>query len=219
MSDKRPEKPWTSRSDGGFRAKTVFVGLTREALAAFKTTEKAWINEQLTEILTRRKQACDLVKGLEASGLFRLKVGRTAFSTKAMEFYNGACTPGETYTTPEEKWLDEQEKQSHDETVKQSQIAYRDKAVCWLIARGKRYGHDFTVEGAIGLAEQIAFEEAVARQKTIWMWHGFEGQNCDGPCDGWNGVDQRCQCGNRRVSWTQGDGHTFEHPSVYGEAY
>ena len=48
---KRPEKPWTSRLE--YQAsmlspsKTVFVGLTRESLAAFKADEKAWINEQL----------------------------------------------------------------------------------------------------------------------------------------------------------------------------
>lgn len=36
----------------------------------------------------------------------------------------------------------------------------------------------------------------------------FEGMNCNDyldsdavECDGWDGVDRRCDCGNRRVSW------------------
>lgn len=28
----------------------------------------------------------------------------------------------------------------------------------------------------------------------------FEGRNCE-DCTGWNGVDRRCSCGNRRVYW------------------
>ena len=222
---KRPEKPWKILNDYASlkTTKTVFVGLTRESLAAFKAAEKAWINEQLTAILTRRAEAFEMVRGLEKSGFFRLKVGRTALATKVMEFYNGASTPGERYTAPEERWLAEQERMTHDEAVQKNVMAYRDKAVCWLIARAKRYGHDFTAEGAIGFAEQIAFEEEVARAKgpegMAHFWHTFEGQNCEGPCLGWNGIDRRCQCGNRRVSWTQAEGHTFERPSIYAEAY
>jgi len=52
----------------------------------------------------------------------------------------------------------------------------------------------------------------------------FDGMNCadawdEGEdCMGWDGVDRRCDCGNRRVYWAsyqQPDG-TFV---VYGEAY
>lgn len=34
---------------------------------------------------------------------------------------------------------------------------------------------------------------------------------------GWDGESHRCECGNRRVSWSI-DG-TFEKPCVWGEAY
>jgi len=51
----------------------------------------------------------------------------------------------------------------------------------------------------------------------------FEGQNCmdydeDVVCDGWDGVDRRCDCGNRRVSWETGqyDNGKFY---AYGVAY
>jgi len=52
----------------------------------------------------------------------------------------------------------------------------------------------------------------------------FNGNNCSDfsgwnlkalECEGWNGVDRRCQCGNRRVSWVLSDCETY----VYAEAY
>jgi hypothetical protein len=44
----------------------------------------------------------------------------------------------------------------------------------------------------------------------------FEGFNCDqDECNGWNGLDDRCECGNRRVSWVFSDDETF----VYAEAH
>lgn len=49
----------------------------------------------------------------------------------------------------------------------------------------------------------------------------FDGHNCrdawdeGANCEGWDGRDRRCQCGNRRVSWVLSDDGTY----VYGEAY
>jgi hypothetical protein len=50
----------------------------------------------------------------------------------------------------------------------------------------------------------------------------FDGNNCDQnddtDCDGWDGSDRRCECGNRRVGWS-----FSEYPkgvwSFYAEAY
>lgn len=33
----------------------------------------------------------------------------------------------------------------------------------------------------------------------------FEGMNCD-DCPGWNGISNRCDCGNRRVYWVWSSG-------------
>lgn len=49
----------------------------------------------------------------------------------------------------------------------------------------------------------------------------FSGMNCHylehNYCLGWNGIDRRCFCGNRRVSWVCDD---EENPtSVYAEAF
>lgn len=52
----------------------------------------------------------------------------------------------------------------------------------------------------------------------------FNGNNCSEtdaswnngvPCDGWDGINRRCNCGNRRVSWELSDCKTY----VYGQAY
>lgn len=47
----------------------------------------------------------------------------------------------------------------------------------------------------------------------------FEGQNCndyndEANCEGWDGFDNRCECGNRRVYWStysdaDGNHHAF----------
>lgn len=45
----------------------------------------------------------------------------------------------------------------------------------------------------------------------------FDGKNCDEPCNGWDGISHRCECGNRRVYWSSnGD---FKDMYIYGEAY
>lgn len=208
----RPEKTWTIDSyTSGYR------GLTRDTLHAFKAAEKAWIDARRSEILIRRHEACELVRHLENSGFFSKKVGRLVFSTKVMEFYNGQRTPGESYTAPEEKWLDDQERKAHDEMVTQNIAAYRDKAICWLIDKGYKYGVDFNSEDAVDVSDQLAFDEEVSIRKGPEggpTWYDFDGNNCDRPCLGWNGVDHRCQCGNRRVSWVQDECHTFERPVI-----
>lgn len=64
-------------------------------------------------------------------------------------------------------------------------------------------------------------EEKMASGESFF---DFEGNNChdvagwneDVPeCSGWDGDSRRCECGNRRVSWTLSDDCTY----VYGEAY
>lgn len=101
-------------------------------------------------------------------------------------------------------------------------IVYMFKAIEFLQARGKVQGTDFINENAVDMANRIAFEEERDRKLEDITLHGpisFDGQNCERPCNGWNGESRRCDCGNRRVYWTVGDGHSFLEPYVYGEAY
>jgi len=55
-------------------------------------------------------------------------------------------------------------------------------------------------------------EEAIeAEQPGPECYIDFDGNNCD-DCVGWDGRSRRCECGNRRVSWTssKNDDGTFE---------
>jgi hypothetical protein len=60
------------------------------------------------------------------------------------------------------------------------------------------------------LTPEAAVVAAIAYAKSVGSVE-FEGQNCgevdeDTVCDGWDGEDRRCDCGNRRVYWaTYGD--------------
>lgn len=97
--------------------------------------------------------------------------------------------------------------------------ALKTRAIIWLQKEGKVLDKDFSLANAILTANNLAFLKEVERLKSKTTFYFFEGQNCDGPCNGWDGVSNRCECGNRRVSWQAGMSHTFEQPYVYGEAY
>jgi hypothetical protein len=117
---------------------------------------------------------------------------------------------------------DEQKKKEQDEQKREREAAaikYQQEAVIWLQERGKVLGTDFTLEDAVGQAEEIAFSEEVARRLNSGGPFSFSGDDfCEG-CDGWDGVSRRCACGNRRVGWTAADWHTFKEPSIYAEAF
>lgn len=98
-------------------------------------------------------------------------------------------------------------------------VEYRDKAIQYLLDKGKKLGSDFTSDNAINAANNLAFELEVARRNMSPEPIDFDGQNCDGPCSGWTPGEHRCDCGNRRVGWCTTFGHSFETPSIYPEAY
>ena len=62
--------------------------------------------------------------------------------------------------------------------------------------------------------QEEIYERLVDNKLESAEWFDFEGQNCEGPCEGWDGIDRRCQCGNRRVTWVLSDDKT----RVYAEA-
>lgn len=93
-------------------------------------------------------------------------------------------------------------------------------AVKYLLEHGKQVGTDFKVENAIAAANNLAFELEVTRREAEADGPiDFSGDdNCE-DCSGWTPGDRRCECGNRRVGWTEGWGHSFKSPSIYAEAY
>lgn len=90
-------------------------------------------------------------------------------------------------------------------------------AGAYLGARGKLVGVDYAAADAIEAANEIAREEAIAKQKAKGGFVCFGGgDECRG-CAGWDMQSRHCVCGRRRVYW-ESDGD-FEDMSVYAQAY
>jgi hypothetical protein len=71
------------------------------------------------------------------------------------------------------------------------------------------------------LAEIAAIDES-EDMNTNGRTIDFDGNNCDdlddNVCDGWDGRSRRCECGNRRVSWSYNQ-YTDNKWGFYAEAY
>lgn len=109
--------------------------------------------------------------------------------------------------------LTAQKARGEDEKSKATALIVR--ATAFMIARGKVVDVDFKSADVVRAANDLRFDELIAAAGP--GPHEFDGQNCDGPCDGWDGEDRRCECGNRRVSWErEGD---FEDMYIRAGAY
>ncbi len=95
------------------------------------------------------------------------------------------------------------------------------KAVAYLKQFGLEVGVDFTeadaMQKAQERAEHMALEENRRKVEAGDEWYEFGGNDSCEDCAGWNGVDNRCNCGNRRVYWTT-YGRFDEVISVYAQA-
>ena len=121
----------------------------------------------------------------------------------------------------EEMKRKEDERKAAEEKALRAQKDTQD-AILWLQERGQVLGVDFILQNAVNVANHHAYQEEVRRQiETIdrtGILTDFGGQNCERPCNGWNGVDNRCECGNRRVFWEEGWDHSFRNPSIHAQA-
>jgi len=134
----------------------------------------------------------------------------------------------------------EKESKQKDELAKNAENAKKMRkylsAVKYLEARGwvinieretptiSKDGLDKSIvdsDRLIELATEEAFTEAVneciSGMTESGEFTSFCGDDECSSCAGWNGVDNRCECGNRRVAWTR-DGD-FERLNVYAEAW
>jgi hypothetical protein len=113
----------------------------------------------------------------------------------------------------------EAEARKKEMEAKQSELL--NQAIAYCLENGRTFGDALTVENAIQVANDIAFQKEVSRREAEIGdgYIGFDGQNCDDECAGWNPVDRRCECGNRRVSWTEGWSSDFRNMDIYAEAY
>ena len=116
-----------------------------------------------------------------------------------------------------EKHDGQAERDAQQATAKQEWLQ---KAIAYLVAHGKAIGTDFTLDNAVAMANSLAYDLAVAeRQATMQGFVDFDGDDGCETCKGWDGKDNRCDCGNRRVYWACSDWHTFEEPSIYPEVH
>lgn len=104
------------------------------------------------------------------------------------------------------------------------------EAIEWLSNRNKRIDVDFTYEDALKTANQLAFIEKVNEVKEdmerfiemgitdgFTIFHG--NKNCRASCRGWDGKSDRCDCGDRRVSWEYDyTNDYFKSPTCFGIA-
>ena len=134
------------------------------------------------------------------------------------------------YKDQENNALELKKRKAAEEEKKQKEIEAHNliqDAVLWIQAHypDKKIGVDFDIVNAVSYANNLAFYAEVERIRSEMEWHEFAGFNCydvsdDGEsCAGWDGTSKRCQCGNRRVDWVEGYGHSFKEPYVYAEAY
>jgi alpha-galactosidase/6-phospho-beta-glucosidase family protein len=120
------------------------------------------------------------------------------------------------------RWKEAKAKEIQEAKVVEANKAetkLNEEAVIWLQEHGKKLGVDFSLEDAIHVANDLAADIERDRMKKSGGFHSFSGEdNCEG-CHGWDGESHRCECGNRRVSWTTDTGHSFKSPYIYAEAY
>jgi len=125
-----------------------------------------------------------------------------------------------------DKVAERKAKEAEEQLAKQKEIDAQKtlevEAALWLTQRGKVLGQDFDGANALAMANEIAFEEAVAamlRDRKDGEYFEFSGSDYCEDCPGWDGSEHRCECGNRRVSWEKGWGFSFKNPTIHAEAY
>ena len=129
-----------------------------------------------------------------------------------------------TYET-RERMAAEKEKLEREKAEKEKRESessqYLNDAIKFCLDNGRTFGDGLSVETAISIANDIAFNlEVKRREEEIGDGYiDFDGQNCEDECAGWSPSDRRCSCGNRRVSWSEGYNSDFKNMYIYAEAY
>jgi len=103
--------------------------------------------------------------------------------------------------------------QRQREKAKADAAALHARAIVFLHQRGRAPGVDYDVAKAAELARAIVCDEMIERRVK---GEGSFNCPCD-TCETWDGVSNRCECGDQRVCWEHGG--TFEDPRVYVVGY
>ena len=185
--------------------------------------ENQKITKENIEVLEKRNSLCK-----ELANLAEELEGKNSNLYKYIIKYRYSYANDITYAFSRLKENIKAEKQKQEKKKEEDDAASKNleltiDAIKFLEERGKVKDKDFEVKNAIDIANNVAFQEEVARRIKSLEDSGdyidFNGNICDGPCEGWDGRSRRCQCGNRRVSWEAGFGFTFKNLDIYAEAY
>jgi hypothetical protein len=188
--------------------------------------------EKASELLARFKDIVDEANkqfpgatfGLSKARLEKHKSPNEAYQ-RVVDATRSAYNTKSTYEMRERIAKEKADKEAQAEKIKQIEAEKNNlanEAIAYCIANGRIFGQDgFTIDTAISIANDIAYiKEKAKREAEIGDGYiSFDGQNCEDECAGWNPKDRRCECGNRRVSWTDGYYSDFRDMSIYAEAY
>lgn len=184
---------------------------------------KSFLN-QFAELTAAANMAFPTTRfGLSTSQ--REKTKTTAEVLKRLQEAKQTLSNTESFYRDKERQEAELERKQKAETSKQEADLKRNQilneALKYCLDNGRTFDNGLTVDNAIQKANDIAYVKAIReREDSIGDdYINFSGQNCEDPCAGWNPNDYRCQCGNRRVTWTEGWSSDFRNMTVYAEAY
>lgn len=194
-----------------------------ELAKAYEDKAKEYLN-QFNELLKNaNKEFPGRTFGLSKAKLEKLKTPNEVYD-RLLSASRSYWNTKSTYEHRERMVKEKEEKEKQAELLKQREAeksALVNEAIAFCLANGRTFGDGLSVETAISIANDIAFQKEVKeREYEIGDGYiGFSGQNCEDECEGWNPQDRRCQCGNRRVSWTDGYSSDFRSMDIYAEAY
>jgi len=189
----------------------------------FEDKAKSYL-ERFNELLKEaNKEFPGRTFGLTKSKLEKLKTPNEVYD-RLQSASRSLWNTKSTYETRERYAKEKIEKEKQAELLKQREAeksALANEAIAYCLSNGRTFGDGLSIETAISIANDIAFNKEVAKRESEIgeEYIDFSGQNCEGECDGWNPKEHRCQCGNRRVSWTEGYSSSFKDMTIYAEAY
>jgi hypothetical protein len=202
-------------------------GLSKEENLRLAKEFNDKVNDLLSQFEKLTNEANKLVPGntFGLSEAKRAKLRTTEevlkrLNSSTMAYYNVKST----YET-RERMAAEKEKLEREKLEKEKRESersqYLNEAIKFCLDNGRTFGDGLTVETAITIANDIAFNlEVKRREEEIGdEYIDFDGQNCEDECAGWSPSNRRCSCGNRRVSWSEGWTADFKNMYIYAEAY
>lgn len=113
--------------------------------------------------------------------------------------------------------IEEKQRKEREQTRAQKESAYLAKCIRYLIVNGVDE-NDISFQNPVSSAEAMESERLIKEAIERGGYVNFTGdQDCESECRGWDGQSHRCDCCNRRVSWTYSGG--IGDMYVYGEAH